>query len=128
MAIAALAHRFVFSASPYVASLNYFSQRKLSISPSSDMHKPFLEIDQVQECVTGSCSRVADADVKASSTSLKDSVQDVVLGGGETVRLLLLCNIYLSYNATGFFPFLKESFIISDFIPIIILLVNVSFK
>lgn len=92
------------------------------------MHKPFLEIDQVQECVTGSRSGVVDADVKASSTSLKDSVQDVVLGGGETVRVLLLCNIDLSYDVTCFLLSLKESFKISDFIPIIIQLVNVSLK
>ena len=90
MAMAALAHRYVFPASPYSLTPNYISRRKLSISSTSDLNESLLEIDEVQECRKDSSKRFVDADVKVSSTSLKDSVQDVVLGGGETVRILLL--------------------------------------
>ena len=117
MAIAALAHRFVFPASPYIVSLNYVSRRKLSISPSSDTKKPLLEIDEAQECRTDSCGRVVDADVKVSSTSLKDSVQDVVLGGGETVRVLSLYKNCFNYDATSFF--MSILFLVSNIVHLI---------
>ena len=90
MAIAALAHRYVFPASPYFRSPNYVSRRKLAISSTSGLNESLLEIDEVRECRKDSSKRFVEADVKVSSTSLKDSVQDVVLGGGETVRILLL--------------------------------------
>lgn len=87
MAIAAVAHTFVFPVTPYLASTNdHTKQIKHLInchSPSSK--EPLLKVSEVEEYDGDSYRRKIDADVKLSGTSLKESVQDVVLGGGETV-------------------------------------------
>lgn len=85
MAIAAIAHTCVFPTTPYRLSSNHRKHTKFSVSSDSLSKKSFLEIEEVEEYGKESYRRIVDADVKMSGTSLKESVQDVVLGGGETV-------------------------------------------
>ncbi|MCO5612735.1 hypothetical protein L7F22_067004 [Adiantum nelumboides] len=82
MAVAAVAHTFVFPVTPYQASSKHF---KYVVNSPASSKEPLLKVDKVEE-YDGDCYRsIIDADVNVSGTSLKESVQDVVLGGGETV-------------------------------------------
>lgn len=85
MAVAALAHTFVFPVTPYQMSSKHLKHIKYSINSDSSSKEPLLEIDEVEEYGEDSYCKISDADVRVSGTSLKESVQDVVLGGGETV-------------------------------------------
>ncbi|KAI5076537.1 hypothetical protein GOP47_0008602 [Adiantum capillus-veneris] len=89
MAVAAVAHTFVFPVTPYQASFNQPKNFEYSVNSHVPSREPLLKVNKVEEYDGGSYRRLINADVNVSGTSLTESVQDVVLGGGETVSAVL---------------------------------------
>lgn len=82
MAIAAVAHIFVFSAKPY------------HFLPVSEYRKITAEKSEVVLKIKGEEAKPAilekeEMEVKAPGTSVKESVQDIVVEGGQKVNTIL---------------------------------------
>jgi hypothetical protein len=74
MAIAAVAHIYVYPATPYQQHLDRKEQNVNSFDS--------MTVDEIEE------------DLEIAATSVKDSIQDVVFGGGGHVRFLSLLIIF----------------------------------
>jgi hypothetical protein len=70
MAIAAVAHIYVYPATPYQQHLDSKEQNVNSFGS--------MMVDEIEE------------DLEIAATSVKDSIQDVVIGGGGYVRFFIL--------------------------------------
>lgn len=82
MAFAAIAHVFVFSAQPYhcflLASDHHYGR------VTTKMEKKMLEIEEGKEKKPAVVERT-ETQVKAPGTSITESVQDIVVEGGQQV-------------------------------------------
>ncbi|EFJ28171.1 hypothetical protein SELMODRAFT_94216 [Selaginella moellendorffii] len=84
MAIAAVAHIYCFPARPY-QQINEFGQRSVAVlSDYASMDSP-LDPDEVKESERRSILRFLPPEMENVATSLKESVQDVVMVGGEQI-------------------------------------------
>ncbi|KAH7291716.1 hypothetical protein KP509_29G030100 [Ceratopteris richardii] len=89
MAVAAVAHTFVFPVSPYRGFSSQVSHTKYQLGSETSSREPLLTVDEIEGHSDDSYIMITDTNVETSSTSLKESVQDIVLKGGETVCVLL---------------------------------------
>ncbi|XP_024530263.1 protein LAZ1 [Selaginella moellendorffii] len=84
MAIAAVAHIYCFPARPY-QQINEFGQRSVAVlSDYASMDSP-LDPDEVKESERRSILRFLPPEMENVATSLKESMQDVVMVGGEQI-------------------------------------------
>eukprot|EP00253_Pinus_taeda_P009920 PITA_09920 len=83
MAIAAAAHIFVFPAEPYrLMGENQASVRIRTVSAEAETQKDYEKRRGKEKA---SVVRLFETNVEGLGTSIKESVQDVVIGGGEHV-------------------------------------------
>ena len=103
MAIAAVAHVFVFSAKPY-----YLLPAAASACGkfSEETTEAAMAIDEVDEKKPAALLKETTTEVEAPRTSVKESVQDIVVEGGQRVNSLhkndTCCINYLSLLTSSY--------------------------
>nr|GMC50079.1 protein LAZ1 homolog 2 [Ipomoea batatas] len=83
MAIAAIAHLFVFSAKPY-RLLPSPAYGKITTQKTKTKTKTKTSVD-VEDKKKAAVVEKTETEVEAPGTSVKKSVQDIVVGGGQQV-------------------------------------------
>lgn len=90
MAVAAVAHIFVFSAKPYqfLPAGGYGK-----VTTHTQIDKTTLKIEEDDEEKPAVLEKKV-TEVKAPGTSVTESVQDIVVEGGQHVSTLPLCHVF----------------------------------
>jgi len=104
MGVAAVVHLYVFPAKPYELIGDRFVGDVSVLGDYASVDCP-LDPDEVKDSERPTKFRLPQPDDRVRcSTAIKESVRDVVLGGGEYVRGRMLIYLHLFYLNYYFFP------------------------
>lgn len=104
MGVASIVHLYVFPAKPYELMSNRFPRNISVLGDYASIDCP-VDPDEAWESSRPTKLRLPQPDNDASGTSIRESVRDVVLGGGKYVSFLLLLLIIQSKTLL-YLPFL----------------------
>ena len=98
MAIAAVAHIFVFSAEPY----RYLPSPEY-VEVTTETAEAEVKLDEDNEEEKPCVLETTETQIKAPGTSITESVQDIVLKGGQHVRSSNICVFLFLFRWCFFF-------------------------